>query len=82
MVVMTGVNVDGTVCGVKVTEDGETAGYIATVTKGGLFEAFIGKTSADGVDTVSQATKTSNGIINGVKQALTYYAQIAPAKGE
>ena len=82
MVVMTGVNADGTVCGVKVTENSETAGYIATVTKGGLFEAFIGKTSTDGVDAVSRATKTSDGIIDGVDKALAYYAQIAPAKGE
>ncbi len=76
LTVMTGVNVDGTVCGVKVTEDGETAGYIDTVTAGGLFEAFVGKTSVDGVDTVSQATKTSHGVIDGVELALSYFAAI------
>ena len=76
LTVMTGINVDGTVCGVKVTADEETAGYIDTVTAGGLFEAFVGKTSVDGVDTVSQATKTSHGVIDGVKRALSYFAAI------
>ncbi len=76
LTVMTGINADGTVCGVKVTEDEETAGYIDTVTAGGLFEAFIGKTSVDGVDTVSQATKTSHGVIEGVERALSYFAAI------
>ncbi len=76
LTVMTGVNADGTVCGVKVTEDEETAGYIDTVTAGGLFEAFVGKTSVDGVDTVSQATKTSHGVIDGVERALSYFAAI------
>ena len=76
LTVMTGVNADGTVCGVKVTEDEETAGYIDTVTAGGLFEAFVGKTTVDDVDTVSQATKTSHGVIDGVKLALSYYSEI------
>ncbi len=76
LTVMTGVNADGTVCGVKVTEDEETAGYIDTVTAGGLFQSFVGKTSVEGVDTVSQATKTSHGVIDGVELALSYFAAI------
>ena len=76
LVVMTGVDASGTVTGVAVTEDSETAGYIAKVTDGGLFETLKGRQNTDGVDTVSQATKTSKGILKGVDKALEYFAQI------
>lgn len=76
LVVMTGIAVDGTVTGVTVTEDNETAGYVDKVEKGGLFEALSGKADTDSVDTVSQATKTSKGVLQGVQQALDYYAQV------
>ncbi|MBE6769085.1 MAG: FMN-binding protein [Ruminococcaceae bacterium] len=76
LVVMTGVDTSGTVTGVAVTEDSETAGYIAKVTDGGLFETLKGRQNTDGVDTVSQATKTSKGILKGVDKALEYFAHI------
>lgn len=76
LVVMTGVATDGTITGVTVTEDNETAGYVDKVEKGGLFDALGGKTSTDGVDTISQATKTSKGVLQGVEQALAYYEQV------
>lgn len=77
LVVMTGVSPDGAVTGVAVTQDNETAGYVDKVTKGGLLDALRGQSATDGVDTVSQATKTSKGVLRGVQQALDYYAQIA-----
>ena len=82
MMVMTAVNTDGSVHGVSVTENNETAGYISKVESKGLFAAFVGKNTTDGVDSVSQATKTSKGVIAGVETALTYYAEMTSAKGE
>lgn len=76
LTVMTGVDSNGTVTGVAVTEDSETAGYIDKVTDGGLFDTLKGRTSTDGVDTVSQATKTSKGILKAVDTALDYFALI------
>ncbi len=76
LTVMTGIDTGGTVTGVAVTEDDETAGYIAKVTEGGLFETLKGRQSTDGVDTVSQATKTSKGILKGVDKAFDYFVQI------
>ena len=73
LTVMTGVDTSGTVTGVAVTEDSETAGYIDKVTEGGLFETLAGRKDTSGVDTVSQATKTSKGIIQGVEKALAYF---------
>ena len=74
---MTGVDTDGKVTGVAVTDDSETAGYVDKVTKAGLLERIAGQTSTDGVDTVSQATKTSKGILRGVDGALKAYQAIA-----
>lgn len=71
LVVMTGVTPDGTVSGVTVVSDNETAGYVDNVVAGGLLDRLMGVT-VDGtdVDGVSMATKSSNGIKNGVRLAL------------
>lgn len=85
MEVMTGVDPDGKVTGVAITQQNETAGYVDKVTKGGLLERLKGQTSADGVDGVSQATRTSNGIKKGVAIALGYFEKVMethPTVGE
>lgn len=81
LTVMTGIGADGAITGVKVTDDNETAGYVDKVIGGGLLEAFKGKeaqpfTIGGNVDGVSQATKTSRGIADGVTQAAALYEQI------
>lgn len=81
LTVMTGIAADGTVSGVAVTDDNETAGYVAKVEKGGLLAAFRDKKAAPltlgkDIDGVSQATKTSRGILDGVNQAIAYYQSI------
>ena len=78
LIVMTGIAADGTVNGVQVIDDNETAGYIDTVTKAGLLDRLLGV--ADNVaeiDGVSTATKTSNGIKSGVALALTVYEEVS-----
>lgn len=72
LTVMTGMDLEGRVTGVAVTENNETAGYVDKVTKGGLLTSFMGRTDTD-VDTVSQATKTSKGVKKGVDEALRWY---------
>lgn len=76
LVVMTGVSVDGTVTGVVITGDNETAGYVDKVEKAGLLTAMKDKTDVSNVDTVSQATKTSKGVIAAVKTALEHYKTV------
>ncbi|MGI6264038.1 MAG: FMN-binding protein [Acutalibacteraceae bacterium] len=76
LVIMTGVDITGQITGVAVTENSETAGYVDKVTKAGLLSGLVGKDSTDGVDTVSQATKTSKGVLHGVEDALAIYAAI------
>lgn len=80
LVTMTGVSDVGVVTGVQVVSDNETAGYIDKVIKGGLLDRLFGQTAESGVssvDGVSQATKSSNGVKNGVSQALSYFAEVS-----
>lgn len=79
--VMTGIRRDGTISGVAVTSDNETAGYVDKVEKSGLLTALQGKNAKAlefgvDVDGVSQATKTSKGIVNAVNQAIAYFDQV------
>ncbi|MBR5134852.1 MAG: FMN-binding protein [Clostridia bacterium] len=75
--VMTGIGIDGAVVGVSVVNDGETAGYVKSVTEGGLLDRLKGvKGDASAVEGVSQATKTSNGIKEGVSLALAVYEEV------
>lgn len=79
LVVMTGIDTEGVVTGVTVTQNNETAGYVKKVEKAGLFERFRGLktdralTLGADVDGVSQATKTSRGVTDGVNQAAALY---------
>lgn len=78
LVLMTGITMDGAVSGVAIIDDSETAGYIDTVTKGGLLERLRGVTAnTAGVDGVSQATKTSDGIKDGVDLALSVFEEVS-----
>jgi electron transport complex, rnfABCDGE type, G subunit len=86
LVVMTGISTDGVITGVAVTEENETAGYVDKVTGAGLLEAFRGKEAApltlgEDVDGVSQATKTSKGIADGVNQAIAVYNALKEGGG-
>lgn len=81
LVIMTGIGTDGTITGVKVTADNETAGYVDKVTKDGLLDRFAGKAAekfqlGSNIDGVSQATKTSKGVTDGVNKAVAYYQSI------
>lgn len=81
LMVMTGISQSGTITGVKVTDDNETAGYVNKVTKAGLLDSFVGKPAKElkldaDVDAVSQATKTSAGICKAVNGAIAGYQAI------
>ena len=50
LTVMTGLDTAGTVTGVQVTADNETAGYVDKVVNGGLLDAMKGQNVPDGLD--------------------------------
>jgi electron transport complex protein RnfG len=79
LVVMTGISTDGQITGVAIIEDHETAGYVDKVKKGGLLDRIAEAGTerplkpGENIDAVSQATKTSKGVIAGVNEAVAYY---------
>lgn len=75
LAVMTGISAEGTITGIAITENSETAGYVDKVVKDGLLDRIQKNNSAE-VDVTSNATRTSKGIMAGVKQAQSYYALI------
>lgn len=78
LTVMTGIAADGVITGVVITADNETAGYVDKIEKAGFPEAFVGKAAEvfeldSDVDAVSQATKTSKGVMTAVNTAVKRY---------
>lgn len=83
LTVMTGVDTEGKVLAVKITDDNETAGYVDKIVKAGFLDKLTGKNNVEdveNVDTVSNATKTSDGVRKAVKAAMEYY-KLVKAKG-
>ena len=81
LTVMTGIDTDGVITGVTVVEDNETAGYVAKVVKDGFLDRLTGvkaetMTLGVEVDGVSQATKTSKGILAAVNEAIARFKQV------
>lgn len=78
-VMMTGVSAEGAVVGIEVVSDNETAGYVNTVRKGGLFDRLLGADNGtlSSVDGVSQATKTSGAVLSGVELALAAVEEVS-----
>lgn len=78
LTVMTGIDRNGVITGVIITADNETAGYVDKIEGAELPEQFVGKpaeqlTLGQDVDAVSQATKTSKGVVNAVNSAIERY---------
>lgn len=75
LTVMTGIDLNGKITGIAITEDNETAGYVDKIRKDGLLNRIV-EESGVAVDVTSNATRTSKGILKGVEQALSYYNQL------
>ncbi len=86
LTVMTGIDQNGVITGVIITADNETAGYVDKIEEAELPEQFVGKSAeklalGTDVDAVSQATKTSKGVVNAVNLAIEQYQTIAKEAG-
>ncbi len=75
LTVMTGIDLNGKITGIAITEDNETAGYVDKIRKDGLLDRIVEVNDVT-VDVTSNATRTSKGILKGVEQALSYYNQL------
>ena len=76
---MVGVDIDGTVTGVRAVKNSETSGIGSRVmeNENGVLDQFAGKSAADGtlvvgsnVDAITGATVSTKGIAAGVNAAL------------
>ncbi len=87
LTVMTGIDQNGVITGVIITADNETAGYVDKIEDAKLPEQFVGKAAeklalGTDVDAVSQATKTSKGVVNAVNLAIERYQTVAKEAGK
>lgn len=87
LTVMTGIDQDGVITGVIITADNETAGYVDKIEEAKLPEQFVGKSAeklalGTDVDAVSQATKTSKGVVNAVNLAIERYQTVVKEAGK
>ncbi len=84
--IVVGVDMDGTVMGVDITSQSETAGLGANCTKDEFINQFVGKTAGitvskngakdNQIDAISSATITSKAVTQGVNDALSAVEQI------
>lgn len=85
LTLMVGISNVGNITGVKITADNETAGYTDKVEKAGLLDGLKGKQAkplvlGTDVDAVSQATKTSKGVLEAVNKAIAQFEAIGGAR--
>lgn len=78
IVFVLGISKDGSIKGVKVTEQTETPGLGANIEKPAFLEQFVGKTLKDefiikrDIKPITSATISSRSIVNGIKDVLNY----------
>ncbi|MBQ9510910.1 MAG: FMN-binding protein [Clostridia bacterium] len=75
LVIMCGIDDMGSVTGTKYLAGGETLGYEKT-----YGEVFLGRTSVEGVDTITGATLTTRAYKNAIATALEAFSKISAAE--
>lgn len=75
VVIMVGVDAEGTICGVKVLEQSETQGLGSRVMAADYTAQFAGKTDPDEVDSIAGSTVSSTALKNGIRAALDAMAK-------
>ena len=78
IVLTVGVDMTRSIVKISVSDvSGESAGIGDKVAGKGFLDSFVGLDSVDGVDTISGATISSSGFIDGVADALTAFGAVA-----
>lgn len=76
--VMTGIDKDGKVAGIKLLESNETPGLGTKVAEASHTSKFIGKDmNLEGIDAIGGATISSNAFLNAAKAAYKVYGEVA-----
>lgn len=82
VVMVTGINSDGTIAGMKVASQSETPGLGARITEEGFGAQFVGKSTANelnlgsDVESISGATVSSRAATSGVNAAIKLFESV------
>lgn len=68
--IITGINLDGTLAGIRIYKNEETPGIGTKIMENGFMDSFIGKTTVDDIEMISGATVSTEGVVYGVNGAI------------
>ncbi len=68
--IITGINLDGTIAGMRIYKNDETPGIGSKIMENGFMDSFIGKTTLDDIEMISGATVSTEGVLYGVNGAI------------
>ena len=68
--IITGINLDGTIAGVRIFENVETPGIGTKIMESDFQDSFIGKSNVDDIEMISGATVSTEGVLYGINGAI------------
>lgn len=68
--IITGINLDGTIAGIRIFKNEETPGIGTKIMESSFMDSFIGKISLDDIEMISGATVSTEGVLYGVDGAI------------
>ena len=70
LAIITGINLDGTIAGIRIFDNDETPGIGTKIMESDFMDSFIGKNSVDDVELISGSTVSAEGVVYGVEGAI------------
>ena len=68
--IITGINLDGTIAGIRIFKNEETPGIGTKIMEVDFMDSFIGKSNVDDIEMISGATVSTEGVVYGVEGAI------------
>lgn len=68
--IITGINLDGTIAGIRIYKNEETPGIGTKIMESDFTDTFIGKANVDDIEMISGSTVSSEGVVYGVEGAV------------
>lgn len=68
--IITGINLDGTIAGIRIFKNDETPGIGTKIMEADFMNSFIGKNNVDDIEMISGATVSTEGVVYGVEGAI------------
>ncbi len=68
--IITGINLDGTIAGIRIYKNDETPGIGTKIMEADFIDSFIGKSNVDDIEMIAGATVSTEGVVYGVEGAI------------